>query len=198
MDFLYSVDVWLFHFINGTLANPLFDAFMPVLTDLNKTTYGRIAAVVLWLLLIWKGGKRGRAAALLLVPLIFFSDQLSSSVIKTMIARPRPCHTVDGVQVVAGIRLLVDCGSGFSFPSSHAVNNFAAATTFSYFYRKFTWAFMLFAATVGLSRISVGVHYPSDIFGGAVTGVLCGVCFIAGWRFLVKKFPSLDVEVKQE
>jgi undecaprenyl-diphosphatase len=194
VDVLYTIDVAVFHFINGTLANPVFDAIMPVLSDLNLTLYGRIAASVLWFLLVWKGGKRGRIAALLLIPLIVFSDQLSSSIIKKLVCRPRPCHMIDSVPMVTGIRLLVDCGGGFSFPSSHAVNNFAAATLFSYFYRKWIWAFAAFAGLVSLSRVSVGVHYPSDILGGAVIGVLCAVIILLVWVSLAKRFPVIGIE----
>lgn len=194
VDVLYTIDVAVFHFINGTLANPVLDRMMPVLSDLNLTLYGRIAAGLLWILLLWKGGRRGRIAALMLIPLIVFSDQLSSNVIKKLIARPRPCHMIDNVPIVTGIRLLVDCGGGFSFPSSHAVNNFAAATMFSYFYRKWTWAFVTFAGLVALSRVSVGVHYPSDILGGAIIGVLCAITILIAWMLLAKKFPVIEME----
>lgn len=194
MNVLYSIDVAVFHFINGTLANPVFDVVMPVLTDINKTLYGKVIAGLIWLLLIWKGGNRGRIVAILLVPLIFFSDQLSSSLIKKLVARPRPCHIIGETPVVANIRLLVDCGSGFSFPSSHAVNNFAAASLFAYFYRKWTWAFATFASVVALSRVWVGVHYPSDIVGGAVIGVLCAVMILALWTLLSHRYPVIGID----
>jgi undecaprenyl-diphosphatase len=193
VDVLYSIDVAVFHFINATIANPIFDTVMPWLTDLNKTLYGKVIAGALWILLFWKGGKRGRLVAILLIPLIALSDQLSSSVIKKIVSRPRPCHTAGDATIVAGIHLLVDCGSGFSFPSSHAVNNFAAASLFSYFYKKWTWAFALFAGLVALSRVSVGVHYPSDIFGGALIGILCAVLILGIWKMLCQRFPSLGI-----
>ena len=49
-------------------------------------------------------------------------------VVKNFVERPRPCHEVDGARVVEKIHLVVPCGSGYSFPSSHAVNAFAIAT----------------------------------------------------------------------
>lgn len=193
-DILYSIDVAVFHFVNGAIANPFFDILMPFLTDLNRTLYGKIIACILWLLLIWKGGKRGRLVAILLIPLIVLSDQLSSSVIKKIFTRPRPCHTLSDVTIVTGIRLLVDCGSGFSFPSSHAVNNFAAASLFSIFYKKWTLAFIAFASLVGISRIYVGVHYPSDIVGGAMIGVLCAIIILGIWKMLGIRFPALEID----
>ena len=158
IDLLYSIDVALFHFLNHTIANVVFDVVMPFLTDLNKILVGRLLAAVVWILLLVKGAKKERIVALVLVPLLFFTDQLTSQILKNIFLRPRPCHEIDGVRLVANVRLLVDCGSGFSFPSAHAVNNIAAATYFSYFYRKWTWAFFTFAGLVALSRIYVGVH----------------------------------------
>jgi undecaprenyl-diphosphatase len=78
--------------------------------------------------------------------------------------------------------MLVDCGPGKSFPSSHAVNNFGVATLFSFYYRKWTWAFIGWASLVALSRPAVGVHYPSDILGGAIIG--CAVAGFVIWTWL--------------
>jgi len=179
-DSLQWLDTAVFHFLNGTIGNPVFDVIMPFVTDLNRHWYGWIFYGGAWLLLMTFGGRTGRTAALLLIPVIALGDQLSSSVIKKLVMRPRPCHSVGGLPVVEHVRLLVGCGGGFSFPSSHAVNNFAAATLLSHFYpRKRAWLFGA-AGLVAFSRISVGVHYPSDVLGGMIIGVsIAGVCILA-------------------
>lgn len=168
IDFLYSLDVSLFTFGNRVLQNPVFDWFMPFITDLNKKPAALVVALILWLLLLMKGGREGRIAALLLIPTIALGDQLNSSVLKHIFERLRPCH------VLPDVHLLVSCGSGYSFPSSHAVNNFAAGLVLSYFQRKWAWAYLSFAGTVSFSRVYVGVHYPSDILAGALIGFLVG------------------------
>jgi len=173
-DAFYSLDRTLFFFINHSIQNSVFDVMMPFLTR-TDTLHFRIFFAVIWLTLVIKGGTTGRTIALLLIPLILVSDQLSSSVIKSLVGRIRPCHTLSEV------RLLVPCGSGFSFPSSHAVNNFAAATLFSYYYRRWTWAFVTYASLVSLSRPYVGVHYPSDILSGGVIGVIIAALIIFLW-----------------
>lgn len=62
--------------------------------------------------------------------------------------------------------------SGYSFPSGHAALFFAIAMTIFYLNRRIgMWCFV-FAAINGLARIFVGVHWPLDIIGGAVVGVL--------------------------
>ncbi len=174
------------------LGNPLFDTLMPIVTDLNQTWYGRTIMVGAWLLLLLKGGKPGRAAALLLIPLIVLSDQISSSLVKKWVMRPRPCHVIDGVPVVEGIRLLVGCGGGYSFPSSHAVNNFAAATLLAYHLPRWSWHFFGWASIVAFSRISVGVHYPSDVVGGIVLGLCTAWLFLLGWKMVVLRYPAID------
>lgn len=186
-DFLYSIDLSVFYFINHSLQNLLFDGVMPFLTDLNKKPGVLVVVAIGWVAVFIKGGPRGRTVALLLIPTIVFSDQLSSAFLKSLFERLRPCHALSDVH------LLVPCGSGHSFPSSHAVNNFAGAFVVSYFYRKLQWALYGFAGMVAFSRVYVGVHYPSDVLVGALVGIGCGalviVVFQQGERWW-KKYRS--------
>jgi undecaprenyl-diphosphatase len=193
IDYLYSIDKAVFIFLNQTLANPITDVVMPVLTNLNQTWWGLTLFVIGWLLLMWKGGRKGRIVGFLLILLITISDQLSSTVIKSIVQRSRPCHDVDGIPFVEHINLLVPCGSGFSFPSSHAVNNFAAATFFTYYYRKWWCVFFLFAVAVSYSRIVIGVHYPSDVLGGAIIGTIIAFIVIYWWKLFEARFPFLRI-----
>ena len=194
MEFLSSIDTAIFSFINGTMANPVSDMVMPYLTDLNKYWWGLTLFVAAWLLLFARGGHRGRVAAILLLICIAVTDQLNSGVLKDIFHRPRPCATVDGVAVMEHVHLLVNCGRGDSFPSSHAANNFGAAFLLAFFYRSWAGGLFLFAGAVGLSRISVGVHYPSDILGGAIVGWFCSMVLIFLWRLLVAHLPGLEVD----
>ena len=192
-DILFQLDKALYVFFNQTIANPVLDWTMPVLTDLNQNIYGRLFFAALCLLLMWRGGPKGRVIGVLIIILVAFSDQFSSSLIKRLVERPRPCHTIDGRTVVEHVRLLVDCGSGYSFPSSHAVNNFAVGTLLSYHYRRWTWLFMSVAALVGFSRVYVGVHFPSDIVGGALIGAFCAWCVLLVHRWLSRRFPAIGI-----
>jgi undecaprenyl-diphosphatase len=68
-----------------------------------------------------------------------------------------------------------------SFPSGHAATSFAAATILSFAFPPFAPLLFALAAAVAWSRVYVGVHYPLDILGGALLGVLIAL----GIRFLV-------------
>ncbi len=195
IEFLYSLDVAVFRFINVTLANPVGDLLWPLITNYDKMLPVRIVLLAVWLLLVIRGGARGRTVAFLVIPVVFCADKLSSAVIKELVARPRPCHDIGGVPIVQGIHMLVECGSGRSFPSSHAVNNFAAATLFSTYYRRWRWWLFGWAAIVALSRPAVGVHYPSDILGGAVLGASIALALVFLWTKAARTFfPRLVLD----
>lgn len=198
-EFLYSIDKALFVFINQTLSNSLGDFLWPLITDYDKLLAIRGPLVIAWVALLIFGGRRGRTVAIMIPFVIFFSDKISSAFIKEWVARARPCHEVDGVSAIQGIHMLVDCGPGKSFPSSHAVNNFAVGTVLSYYYPRAKWAFLGWASLVGISRVAVGVHYPSDIVGGAMIGALIALLIIWTWRnleqrFLPPKTPAVSVK----
>lgn len=163
MDAFLAADESLFRWINDGWANPVLDAVFPFITELKYTVFP-IALALLAMMVFSK--RKGVVAFVLLALVIVCADQLSSFVIKPLVGRIRPCTALEHV------RLLVGCGGGKSFPSSHAVNNFAAAMLLSRFYPKAAPYLFGFATLVALSRPYVGVHYPLDILGGAVLGTL--------------------------
>ncbi len=65
--------------------------------------------------------------------------------------------------------------SGYSFPSGHAAWFFALAMIIFYFSRKLGWWYLAFAACNSLARIFVGVHWPLDVLGGAIVGIVSAV-----------------------
>lgn len=181
IDFLYSIDVSLFYFINGTLANPVFDKVMPFITEVRNWY---LVYVLLWFIILFNGGKYRIALAISMIVLAAITDQVSSSLLKNLVERMRPCDTLPNVH------LLVGCTGSYSFPSSHAVNNFAAAMFFGYFYKHLKWILFSVATIVALSRIFVGVHYPSDVIGGALIGVILGYLCVRICEIIIKKVLS--------
>lgn len=179
IDFLLTLDKEMYYFINVTLSNSVFDVFFPFITNVK---YWLPVYIIGLILLIWKGGARGRILFLVLILTIVVVDQVNSSLLKEWVGRIRPCHTLDD------INLLVGCGGGKSFPSSHAANNFAAAFVITHYYKKRWWIFYSIAFVVAISRVFVGVHYPIDILGGAAVGVLFGFVLVLLAKPLENKF----------
>jgi undecaprenyl-diphosphatase len=172
LDLLRELDRVLFFLINGFLANPVTDAIMPFVTSED---FLKIFYVVIVALLAWRGDKRLRWLILFSIITMVLTDQISSNFLKHWIERPRPCHRF------TEIHLLVGCGGGFSMPSSHAANVFGQAFLISRFVKWSRWPLFLFAVSVALSRVFVGVHYPGDILAGAILGTL--VAAIVAWWF---------------
>ena len=142
------------------------DAFFTRITEIDHFMIPLAAA---WLALVVFGGRNGRILALLLALCLVATDQLASHVLKPLVARARPCFALEGVTA------LLPQVRSHSFPSSHASNMFGAATLFV-LARGRRWLWTLIPATlVALSRVYVGVHYPSDVAAGAVLGILCAV-----------------------
>ena len=185
MDHLLQTDTSLFYFINNTMQNSLFDRIMPVITDIH---YWKIVILIVWLALIVKGGNKGRVAAILVIVVVGLSDLLIAQVIKPVVARIRPCN------VLPHVNLLVGCGGleSYSFPSSHASNIFAAASFFGYKYKRLVAVFISIAILVAYSRVYVGVHYPFDVLGGAVIGVIC-----AGIILIIERRICLFIEKRK-
>ncbi|HEY7530523.1 MAG TPA: phosphatase PAP2 family protein, partial [Gemmatimonadota bacterium] len=165
LDVLHAADLRILRLLNGGLENPLFDAVLPGLTDWAETPLGLACAAALIAWMAVAGGAAGRRTAVLLLLVVAFADWLNSEVVKSFFERPRPCRTLDD------LRVLVGCGRGSSFPSSHAVNNAALATVLAGHFPRRAWAPIGFAALVAFSRVYVGVHYPSDVLAGAALGV---------------------------
>ncbi len=189
IEWLYSIDLSLFRWGNEALANPLGDWFFVFITEIKN--FYVIYAIAL-LSLMWFGKKRGVITVLLLLLTIVFSDQISSFVIKPLFDRLRPCHTLEHV------RLLVGCGGGKSFTSSHATNNFAMAVLISHFYPKARYYLLGWASLVAFSRVYIGVHYPSDIVGGAVLGSMIAMAVILVYEQTGKLWAARNAAVPSE
>ncbi len=185
MDFLQILDEKLFYFINVTCSNSLFDKLMPFVTARENWF---MFYIIMGLYLLIKGGKKGIIVVVLCLILVTLTDQLNSFVFKAFIHRVRPCN------VLPAVHLLVNCTDSFSFPSSHAVNNFAAATLISHFYKNMKIPLFIGASLVAISRVFVGVHYPFDVIGGAVIGMIMAFILILLFELLAGKIKYLKIK----
>jgi undecaprenyl-diphosphatase len=165
-----SADHWLFLLINRDMANPVFDSFFGAVTEGRFWVIPGILAIILFVKHDWQSALIAIGLALLTVAI---TDPLCDKIIKPLFHRLRPCNPD---HFIAGGAFLLGMKTSLSFPSAHAMNMFGQAALFSYLYRnRWPW-FFGFASMIAFSRVYLGAHYPLDVLGGAICGVLIGFC----------------------
>ena len=92
-----------------------------------------------------------------------------AELIRAFYDRPRP------FEILPDIRQLVSHEGGGSFPSGHAAFFFALAAVVGRYYPKTSIAFYVAALSLSGARVIAGIHWPSDILGGAVIGIAVGL-----------------------
>ncbi len=170
---LLEIDRYLFLKINRDCSNSFFDTVMPFLRE-PKFWAPLYLFVLFFIILNFR--KKAFLWSIGAIVTVALTDSISSKIIKPFFARPRPCMDVD---FSAQVRLVASyCGGNGSFTSSHATNHFGLAmfffVTMQHLAPKYVKFFFLWAALVCFAQIYVGVHYPSDIIGGALFGTLVG------------------------
>lgn len=169
-----AYDQALFFFINGS-RQPQLDFLMPFIT--NKWNFV-VPMLVIAAYSLVRGGRQGRLAIVVAIAVVLLADG-SATALRNVFHRTRPC------QALSGVHLLVGCTDSFSFPSNSAANVFALAVAVAIFYRKLAVPAFVAATLVGYSRVYVGVHYPLDVFGGALLGIGWG---LAGAKIMRRAF----------
>ena len=195
------MDQKLLFLINQKWTNPALDSFMATASSLAAWAP---LLVLIAVLVILFGEFKARTTLLALGLVVAVSDGLVCGALKRIVNRPRPRESLAGVRIVdlqpASLRFLsifkpaavslspapATNPHGHSFPSSHTVNNFSAATVLTLFYRRRGWLYFLPAAIIAYSRIYVGAHWPVDVLLSAPLGICLGLVLVAlvewAWR----------------
>jgi undecaprenyl-diphosphatase len=148
------------------------DGLDPIVLQLTQTITW-VPLYLLLLYLIYRKDPKNMAWVIGGVMLtILLADQVSSGFMKPYFERLRPCHDPQWVGLLHNYGR---CGGLYGFVSSHAANTFGMATFLTLILRKkqkgIYWLFF-YAVVVSYTRIYLGVHYPLDVFFGALVGVL--------------------------
>lgn len=190
LETLKRLDQEWFLTING-YHSPFWDPFM---IAVSERKFWIPFYIVLAAYLIYRHRRQSILMFLAVAFSLIAADGISARLIKPYFARLRPCHDSslsETINIVAG------CGGRFGFLSSHAANTFAMAMLFALMlperYRYFKIFAFVWAATISYSRIYLGVHFPGDVLGGALLGIMLGWFFALVFRRLVQRYPYFTV-----
>ena len=139
------------------------DLLMVVITKLGNG--GAVWIAIGVFLLFFK--KRRRVGVAILLGLLM-GLLIGNLGIKNLVARPRPCA------INTAVELLIPYPSEYSFPSGHTLSSFIASTVIFLNSKRYgVYAYVL-ASLIAFSRLYLYVHFPTDIIGGVVLGLLLG------------------------
>ncbi|MGM0499917.1 MAG: phosphatase PAP2 family protein [Bacillota bacterium] len=168
---LIAADNQIFYYFQSKLKNSLIDKFFILITHLG----GRHFLTLLTLFFIISKPNINPMLGWELAA-VLISSHLFVHVLKRLINRKRPYKRL------ADVEYLIEPFESYSFPSGHTTASFAAAVTLSFTLSQLSILFIFTALTVGVSRIYLGVHYPSDILIGIIIALVFSVtihnCFI--------------------
>lgn len=161
-EFIQTIDFYIILQIYQAGGNPILDQAAVILSFLGTIRFGAILlSIIFWM------KKETRPITLILISAVLLSGGLTL-LIKEIVDRPRPY--IELGLTAADMLILTD--PTVSFPSGHATTAFATASVVSYYFRKWAVPALFLACVAGLSRMYLLVHYPSDVFTGAVIGIL--------------------------
>lgn len=208
------MDQKLERLINGAWTHPALDRLMAVMSSLDVWLPFLAIAFVF---AAFCGGAKGRWFLATLVLTLAISDGVVSESLKRLAHRPRPFQQVAGIRQIdlsrhahPRVRALfqpievhlsapqtedvvaAERSEGRSFPSSHTMNNFCAATVLALFYRRWGWLYFIPAALVGYSRIYVGAHWPSDVLASALLAAPLACSVVALCDFARRKLVPCE------
>jgi len=168
LDWFFNLDRDLFLQINH-FRNDFFDYFFVGISLLGE--YG-IIWIILGLIAFIFDKKNGKYFLLAIILGLLLSLFINNIFIKPFFFRQRPFVELADVYRQGLL------WTNSSFPSGHAMSSFASIIIIFNFYKKyFKWA-LIFAILLLYSRVYLGMHYPTDVFAGAILGAICGLIVI--------------------
>ncbi len=165
--------LWIQNNVRNDVLTPIFKGI---------TTLGNGGAIWLILSVGLLFSKKTRHIGILSLCALGMSFIINNVMLKNLIARGRP------YDVIEGLNCLIQRPTDYSFPSGHTGSSFASGVVlFLGLPKKYSVLFLVLAGLIGFSRLYVGVHYPSDVLGGAVIGTVIAISvYVIGMVILLQ------------
>ncbi|TJX14310.1 phosphatase PAP2 family protein [Tissierella creatinini] len=157
---LKSFDDFFIKLINSKIKNKYLDKFLYRVTDLG----GALFITVFCISLIIFGSTYNKKVGIEAIIALGFTQIVVHS-LKRLLSRERPYKIIEQLNTF-GIDL-----SDYSFPSGHTTASFSLATTLALNMPKFSMLVYILATIIAISRIYLGVHYPTDVTAGLIIGI---------------------------
>jgi undecaprenyl-diphosphatase len=190
IEWLSNLENSILLWINQTASNSLFDSLFPIYTDLHKIRLFILPVVLFILVLYIKQYKRSGVTYFVFLLLSLSISDFTGKCVKDYFNRPRPFTANIGVVQKS------PAGEGHGFYSNHSSNMFNFAVYTSQFFPASAPVVYSMAILTGYSRMYNGVHYPSDVLAGAVTGSLIAWLISRLARKVVYKIHLSPLEKK--
>ncbi len=160
-----------FHRLHDSAAGGFLDVFFNAITTLG---HDGIALIIISLILMLF--KKTRKAGSAMLAGIIVGAIFTNLTIKPLVSRPRPYTHLDSPVYQWWLNAGAQVESDHSFPSGHTTSAMAMVTgLFCVTNKKISWLAFLFAIFMGMSRIYLCVHYPTDVIGGLIIGAIGGI-----------------------
>lgn len=161
---LKSFDDYFINLINAKIKNRYLDIFMYRITDLGGVLF--IGMFTFSLIIFGSTANKLVGVEALVVLTI---SQIIAHSLKRLMSRERPYKIIEQLNTF-GIDL-----SDYSFPSGHTTASFSLATTLALNIPRVSYVVLFVAMVIAISRIYLGVHYPTDVAAGIILGVGCSI-----------------------
>ena len=160
---LMNFDMVILDLIQGNMKSGLMDSIMPLISHLGDSG---LVWIILSIGLVIP--KKTRKLGFVMIIALVLNGIICNIILKPMLARLRP------FDVNTSIKLLINKPRDFSFPSGHTSASFTAASVLFFRRSKLFVPSLILATLIGFSRLYLYVHYPSDVVGGIILGIVCG------------------------
>ena len=175
MEMFVQIESSMLLWIQEYIRNDFLDPIVKFITHSGDHGYLWIALLVILFCI-----PKTRRAACIGAATLILTFIITNLCLKPLIGRTRPYEVIEGLTRIIGKQ------SDRSFPSGHTANSMAVGVSLwlvskryellgdkkLYFPKAAGWAVLIWSVLVGLSRLYVGVHYPTDVLGGAIVAIV--------------------------